>query len=150
MSRAKLSQEIVSIAMIIGIVIIYIIFRFQGGGLAAVDGKSMEPLLHTGDLVVIIKKKDVREGDIIVFKSGDRYIIHRVIYVYENHGYKCYVTKGDNNISPDSGDPRRCPPVYGFNIAGYPEDVVLGVVVSIRGAPVKVPYIGGVTLLVRG
>jgi len=126
----------------------YVAFRLSGGGFAAVEGRSMEPILHTGDLVVIIKKKDINKGDIVVYRSSSKFIIHRVIDKYEVNGYYCYITKGDGNTIPDFGDPQACPPRDGF--AGQPESSIVGVVLTIRGYPVKIPYIGSITLLIRG
>jgi len=126
----------------------YVAFRLSGGGFAAVEGRSMEPILHTGDLVVIIKKKDINVGDIVVYRSSSKFIIHRVIDKYEVNGYYCYITKGDGNAIPDFGDPQACPPRRGF--AGQPESSIVGVVLTIRGYPVKIPYIGSITLLIRG
>mgnify|MGYP001770629717 CR=1 FL=1 len=127
----------------------YIAFRASGGGFAAVEGRSMEPLLHTGDLVILVRKSEINVGDIVVYKSGSKYIIHRVIDKYEVNGYYCYVTKGDGNILPDIGDPRLCPP-RSSGFSGQPESSIVGVVLTIRGYPVKIPYIGTITLMIRG
>ncbi len=131
------------------LIIGYVIFKAYGGGFAAVEGRSMEPLLHTGDLVILVKKSDIDVGDIVVYSSNSKYVIHRVIGVYEVKGYYCYVTKGDNNITPDIGDPRRCPPGP-FGVSGVPRDSIVGVVLTVRGHPVKIPYIGSITLLIKG
>jgi signal peptidase len=135
---------ILTLLLIVG----YLVFRVSGGGFAAVEGRSMEPLLHTGDLVVLVKRGDLDVGDIVVYSYGSKYVIHRVVGKYEVNGYYCYIVKGDNNVIPDTGDPRRCPPSP-YGVSGIPEDSIVGVVLTVRGSPVKIPYIGSITLLVR-
>ena len=55
--------------------------------------------LEVGDMVVVMNTENVRVGDIIIFSSDIRKvpIIHRV---YSTDGSN-YMTKGDNNASPD-------------------------------------------------
>ena len=147
--RLELSfRDKIALILTLLLVVGYVIFRVSGGGFAAVEGRSMEPLLHTGDLVVLVKRSSIDVGDIVVYSSGSKYVIHRVVGKYEVNGYYCYVVKGDNNLIPDMGDPRRCPPSL-YGVSGIPEDSVIGVVLTVRGNPVKIPYVGSITLLVR-
>jgi len=135
------------------IIIIAVVLIVASGvnGLAIVDGKSMEPLFHTGDVVVLVKKQpeEIQVGDVVVYKNIlGKYIIHRVIKVYVVDGKYCYVIMGDNNPIPDVGFP-SCPPTpEGYR--GVPYEAIKGVVVSLGGVPVKFPYLGGITLLFRG
>ncbi len=118
-------------------------------GLAIVEGRSMEPLFHTGD-IVILEKPDpskIRVGTIIVYRDAGRYIIHRVIKIYKYGDTICYVVKGDNNPVPDPGLP-PCP--YQSWYRGVPLTAVKGVVLAVHNVPVKIPYLGGLTLVVRG
>lgn len=63
-----------------------------------VDSNSMSPELKKGDIIVIKKEKDYNVGDIIAYKTKDKYLItHRIIEKDEN----VYVTKGDNNNTKD-------------------------------------------------
>lgn len=58
-------------------------------------GRSMLPLLReTRDLMVITKKGDERfkKYDAVLYKCGERYVLHRIIKVREND----YVIVGDN------------------------------------------------------
>ncbi|MEM2020674.1 MAG: signal peptidase I [Zestosphaera sp.] len=98
---------------------------------AVVEGRSMEPLLWTGDVVMIYKSDDIQVGDVVIYAGLRGYVIHRVIEVRGN----CYVIKGDNNPAPDG-----C----------IPKELILGEVVSISGSVIKIPGIGYLTLLVRG
>ena len=80
--------------------IIYALLAFFLGTtsfFATVVSGSMKPALERGDMVVLAKAAEYRQGDIIVFKRGEDIIIHRVALVVSN-GYK---TKGDNNSYTD-------------------------------------------------
>ncbi len=138
-------------AAVIVIVLVVVVALASGiRGMAIVEGRSMEPLFHTGDVVFLEKKGpgEIAVGDIVVYVTPDgRYIIHRVIDVYESGGTMCYVVKGDNNPVPDMGFP-PCKPHRGA--VGIPYESIKGVVAEFLGVPVKIPYVGGLTLLVRG
>jgi hypothetical protein len=58
------------------------------------DGTSMIPLICAGDSVVItpISISDVQVGDVVVFKSRDQFIVHRVV---GRQGVS-FLEKGDN------------------------------------------------------
>lgn len=119
--------------------------------MAIVEGRSMEPLFHTGDVVFLEKKSpdEIRVGDIVVYKTlGGKYIIHRVIEVYEAAGTTCYIVKGDNNPIADPGLP-PCPYRNGGS-RGIPYEAIIGVVAAPGGVPFKIPYLGGLTLILRG
>ncbi len=106
--------------------------------LAVVEGRSMEPTLQTGDLVIILRDRgSISVGDVIVYyKNSDSLVIHRVVRIYvSKDGIKYYVTKGDNNIHAD-------PPI--------PESRVAGKALEINDAVIKVPLIGYISLGIRG
>ncbi len=69
--------------------------------IVSVVSESMEPVLHRGDLVFVIKPNDLEVGDIVIYqKQGSQFtIIHRIIEKKEDG----YIIKGDNNPSPDAG-----------------------------------------------
>lgn len=141
-------------ARIIGalIVVVLVVLILASGvrSMAIVEGRSMEPLFHTGDVVFLGKKDSsgINVGDIVVYKTGpNKFIIHRVISIYNTSTGFCYVVKGDNNPVPDPGLP-PCP--YKNGVRGIPYKAISGVVVAPDGVPVKIPYLGGLTLLFRG
>ncbi len=140
-------------AMIAGVsivvVLVAIIIASGVRGVAIVEGRSMEPLFHTGDIVFLRKpnSENIHIGTIIVYKSGNKYIIHRVIKIYKYNNMNCYIVKGDNNPIPDPGLP-PCPYISWYR--GVPQTSIKGIVATIRGDPLKIPYLGGLTLLVRG
>ncbi|MEB3759671.1 MAG: signal peptidase I [Desulfurococcales archaeon] len=148
-ANKETSAKLRNYLSIIAVIVFFILAAYMllGGvlRLAIVEGISMEPLLHTGDVVLIKKEApdQINVGDIVVYSSGTKYIIHRVIEIKKIDGKYCYVVKGDNNPMPDPGFP-EC---HGL---GIPYDAIVGVVQEVDGSPVKIPYVGGLSLLVRG
>ncbi|MEM0233174.1 MAG: signal peptidase I [Candidatus Nezhaarchaeales archaeon] len=71
--------------------------------LAVVEGTSMVPILHSGDVVLLVgvKPSDLKVGDIIVYKYGDKFIIHKIIHIEGRNGKYFFVTQGENNKAPD-------------------------------------------------
>lgn len=62
-----------------------------------VAGSSMKPFLHNGDTIILkdIKLNKIRNGDIILGKYNNAYILHRVIRQRKD----CIYMAGDNNLS---------------------------------------------------
>lgn len=63
---------------------------------------SMEPDIPTGSVIGIQTSNDsddYEEGDIITYRHDDIFITHRIIEVKQ--GGNQYITKGDNNNTPD-------------------------------------------------
>lgn len=130
-SKIGLLIEVAATSVIIALIIMSISGSFM---FAVVEGRSMEPLLQTGDLVFVIKASpdDIHVGDVIVYKRPNgEYVIHRVIKVIGNGDSMLIVTKGDNNPVPDGN---------------IPVDWVAGKVISIDGNVIKIPGIGYITL----
>ncbi len=78
----------------------------QLGGQAAyiiIDGRSMEPGFHFGDLVVVRRTAVYQTGDIVAYNNAElnRYVFHRIIGTQGEH----FVFKGDNNQWIDSYQP---------------------------------------------
>ncbi|RLE82465.1 MAG: signal peptidase I [Thermoprotei archaeon] len=68
--------------------------------LAVVSSYSMDPTLHVGDIIVSNKLSGIERGDIVIYRRGREFIVHRVIKVLE--WQRRYVTKGDANPYPDA------------------------------------------------
>ena len=82
------------------------------GGPAAyeiVSGHSMEPLLHTGDLVITKGASTYAVGDLIAFHvpagqtGAGSVVIHRIV---GGDGASGFVVKGDNKATPDTWQPK--------------------------------------------
>lgn len=86
--------------------------EFLGGPAAfiIVSGRSMEPTLHTGDLVITRKQSEYRPGDVVALRvpKGDigegSLVIHRIVGGSADEGF---LTKGDNKPELDRYHPRE-------------------------------------------
>ncbi len=60
-----------------------------------VNGNSMEPGFHKGDLVIVRAASTYQVGDIVTYRNAElnAFVIHRIIAIQQDH----YVFKGDNN-----------------------------------------------------
>jgi signal peptidase len=117
--RAKIRNIIKKIIFPILVVIIllniYIIFQkvthpnqvvdIFGYQLYVVSSGSMEPTLHVGDVIFVDKDfsvDELQEGDIITFRGDQKMdVTHRILKVNDEEETKTFITKGDNNNSPD-------------------------------------------------
>jgi signal peptidase I len=123
-------SQFIDLALVILLIAILALALTGTLTLAVVEGKSMEPLLWTGDVVIVYKTSEMRVGDVVIYEGRGNYVIHRIIEIRDN----CYVIKGDNNALPDG-----C----------IPKELVTGKVLSIGSSVIKVPGIGYLTLLIR-
>lgn len=76
---------------------------------------SMHPAIKIGDMIIVKKCKadQIEKGDIIQFETENKIrIVHRVIDIKEENGQRYFITKGDNNRTPDSD------PVFAHQIKG--------------------------------
>ena len=93
----------------------------------AIGSASMSPNIEIGDVVIVkkIKSKDLKDlkiGDVLVYKHGNMTIVHRIVAINEKNDWFIINTKGDNNESAD-----------GYDIVA---DDIIGV------ANVKISYVG--------
>lgn len=69
-----------------------------------VKSGSMEPAIHTGAVVAVLKTDNYKPGDVITFGEISRNRIpttHRIVEMQNDNGGVTYITKGDANESPD-------------------------------------------------
>ena len=97
----------VSAPWVIAMMFIVALLWFNTGLLGVkpeiVTGVSMEPAMHTGDLVIVkdVDVGDLRVGDVIQFKTGQTRVFHRLIEIEKTPEGYALVTQGDNNNTPD-------------------------------------------------
>lgn len=102
--------------------------------IASIASESMQPVLNRGDIVFIKGiegKEDINIGDVVVYKSENGFIIHRVI----EKGTDTAIVKGDANEEPD-------PPVEYSQIVGK--------AIAFNGDPIRIPYLGNLSLMLKG
>ena len=109
-SEIFLSKSIYKNTDIIIYVAILIILILVSGILPiymmGIGSGSMEPIIYTGDAVVLSKVKEDTElkvDDIVAYEEGDKIIVHRIIEIKDDY----YITKGDNNNTRDKRDIKR-------------------------------------------
>ena len=81
-----------------------------GGKMAyvKVDGHSMDPTFHLGDLALVARQSSYRVGDAVAYRIPDgefgagAMVIHRLV---GGDGVRGYVTKGDNRSIADEWHP---------------------------------------------
>jgi signal peptidase I len=75
-----------------------------------VSGTSMQPALHTGDLVIALQRPAYHAGEVIAYHvpsgpgKGGALIIHRII---GGSGQIGFLAKGDNREGPDDWRPKQ-------------------------------------------
>ena len=87
----------------------FVLSQVFGGpvGYVIVSGRSMEPLLHTHDLALVVRRGSYGQGDVVAFRvpesdpAAGSVVIHRIVGGSSRDGY---VTQGDNR---DGRDPWR-------------------------------------------
>ena len=90
--------------------IILLIFILVSGVLPiymmGIGSGSMEPIIYTGDAVVLSKvnkNTELELEDIIAYEDEGKIIVHRIVKITKNG----YITKGDNNNSVDKEEVKR-------------------------------------------
>jgi signal peptidase I len=82
------------------------VLRSCGSLCTRVTGRSMLPTIWPGDTLMIKRTagNDLAEGDIVWFRRGDRFVVHRVVTVMkrESDGRPMAQTQGDAAPRPDS------------------------------------------------
>ncbi len=83
-----------------------------------VNGESMAPLYpHNLKLLMDTTCIDYQLGDVVVFKQGDRIIIHRLVQIFGN---RIAITKGDHNTRVDR-------PIHLNKVMGKIVDIRVGI-----------------------
>lgn len=69
-----------------------------------INGTSMRPFLYKDDIVRLRKCNKAKKGDIVFYKHGDTYILHRIRKVNKDGSYNIvgdHQLKCDDNVSKD-------------------------------------------------
>ncbi|NCO67338.1 MAG: signal peptidase I [Nitrospirae bacterium CG_4_9_14_3_um_filter_41_27] len=73
------------------------LFHLNGKSWFRIISGSMQPLIDINDRVLVRKvaQSEVKLRDIILFKSDDVFVTHRVVGKFYNNGQLCFIQKGD-------------------------------------------------------
>lgn len=83
------------------------LFWFNTGMLgfrpSLVSGSSMRPAIQPGDIVITrsVRPEQIQVGDVIRFRLGPSWVLHRVVEVRQQSGHTIFITRGDNNQALD-------------------------------------------------
>lgn len=135
------------IRKIVSLVIIVLVLLFTTRLLPVspivIVSNSMVPYMERGDIAIIQKKESskIKINDIIEYRLGDTYIIHRVVNIKNINNEHVFITKGDNNSSPDSKSVKS-EQINGIVIGyipkiGYPTIWIRDFLENVRGIRVK-------------
>ena len=96
------------LSIVLSIVVWLMFAPVKLGGQATyviVDGTSMEPNFHLGDLAIVREALSYQVGDIVTYHDAqlNANVIHRIIGVNQDH----FILKGDNNSWIDAYQPTR-------------------------------------------
>jgi signal peptidase I len=108
MKQSRRWQSIfLDLTLLVGLAVLWVVFApARIGGQASyvmVNGVSMEPNYHSGDLVIVRKAKTYQVGDVVTYRDTEMgaYVIHRIIGIQQGQ----VVLKGDNNSWVDAYHP---------------------------------------------
>lgn len=96
-----------NLILLIGLAALWVVFApAKIGGQASyvlVNGISMEPNYHSGDLVIVRKAQAYQVGDVVTYYDAEMgaYVIHRIIGTEQGQ----IILKGDNNSWIDAYQP---------------------------------------------
>ena len=118
------------LCILVSLLIMVVSCRFRYGTLVIGTG-SMTGTINKGDIIIYerYEKEELEIGEIIVFKTENVFVIHRIIDKKSVGEEIRYYTKGDANQQEDKGFRTQ------KNIVGI-----------VKG---KIPYIGKITLLLN-
>ncbi len=100
---------VINFIMVISLIAMWIVFApTRIGGRASyviINGNSMEPGFHRGDLVIVQTASKYEVGDIVTYSDAKMgaYVIHRIIEKKQDY----FILKGDNNSWIDAYHPTR-------------------------------------------
>lgn len=119
--RKKTTVGIV-IPTILTLIIVYLTSGYFHYYALAIASGSMSTQIKRGDVVIVEKSKEVKEGEVVAYRYHDVTVVHRIAKIIQEGGKKYYYTKGDANKDVDN---------YVVE-----EEMIIG------KAKIKIPFIG--------
>jgi len=83
------------------------LYHKQGQGWFRVATGSMRPIIEPGDKVLVrsIAPAAAKSGDILLYRSGEDYVTHRLVGFMTREGKTLFLTKGDAGSVPEEVAP---------------------------------------------
>jgi signal peptidase I len=99
----RVVNVLLDVAIVVAILLVSISLLNDFDIALPVEGISMLPTIHTGDLAIVLPTtlQSLHVGDIVVYRYGTEMIIHRVVSTHFNAVVPYVTVKGDNNPFPD-------------------------------------------------
>lgn len=106
-TKQKIIQTIITLILvaIVTIVIMLVSCKFKYG-LVVIGSGSMTGTINKGDIILFEKydnRGEIKTGEVVIFKSEELQIVHRVIDQRVFGEETRYYTKGDANLQEDDG-----------------------------------------------
>lgn len=104
--HSKIGVALTAVVVVLMTSLIMLISNVFQFGAYVIATESMTGELNKGDIAIYERYDDddtIVEGDIVVFKSDSRYVVHRVVDIAHINGETRYYTKGDANDELDVG-----------------------------------------------
>jgi signal peptidase len=106
-------RSLLGLALLAAIAWLALPSRFGGHlTLVVVQGASMEPTYHSGDLLVAWASSSYAPGDVAVYRvpdgepGGGHLIVHRLVRYLDDAGTRRWELHGDNRSTADAAHPR--------------------------------------------
>lgn len=106
LKRENIISKIVKIVLVVVMIIITMLVSCKFWyGILVIGSESMTGTIDKGDAIIFEKYKgqNIKNNQILLFKSENKIIVHRIIEVKNIDGERRYFTKGDANKEPDEG-----------------------------------------------
>jgi len=92
----------------------------------SITGNCMSPIIREGDSLIIEHgNRDIRVGDVVVYRTPDKFYTHRVISIERKDGKELFLLKGDRS------------PVFDKSVS---RDLILGKVIEVRGSNGRIHF----------
>lgn len=112
--RLPRPRVVLSWLLVLGAIAFWVMFlrpAALGGatGYVMVSGKSMEPLMHTGDLAIVRRQRSYGVGDVVAYRVPDGNVGRGMVVIHRvsgGDGKSGYILRGDNRDRQDAWRPR--------------------------------------------
>lgn len=145
-STRRIARGVLAAAVLLALWVVLAPQQLGGSAaFAVVNGVSMQPLLHEGDVAVIRERDSYEPGDVIAYDSPElgTVVLHRIVEIRDG----LLVLKGDNN---DWLDAERPPESAVIGELQWHVPKIGGALTRLREPPIAAMTVGLLTFFVFG